>query len=132
MSVGFFFLSRIWPVMNDSISLISSTDVFFSVGPTSKTKFISYWYWLSEFLKQSLMIFIIKGFRTIVLIFIVNNKDENNSPKTLNDENTDIEAVCFTNSMLIIKRKISAYFIMRFNFHRGVLININTTAFHIT
>ena len=33
------------------------------------------------------MIFIIKGFRTLVFIFIANNKDENNSPKTLNDKN---------------------------------------------
>ena len=41
------------------------------------------------------MIFIIKGFRTIVLIFIKwktyrpkrnNNKDEDNNPKTLNDK----------------------------------------------
>ena len=36
------------------------------------------------------MIFIIKGFRTIVFIFIViskNNKDEDNCQKTLNDKN---------------------------------------------
>ena len=37
------------------------------------------------------MIFIIKGFQTIVFVFIVistknNNKDEDNSSKTLNDE----------------------------------------------
>ena len=32
------------------------------------------------------MIFIIKGFWIIVFIFIVNNKDEGNSPKTLNDK----------------------------------------------
>ena len=67
---------------------------------------------LSEFLRQSLMIFIIQGFGTIVFIFIVvwisetkledfyhsgfsdyclhlycyNNKNEDNSPKTLNDK----------------------------------------------
>ena len=39
---------------------------------------------LSKFLRRSLMIFIIKGFRTIVFIFIViSTKDEGNSPKTL-------------------------------------------------
>ena len=36
------------------------------------------------------MIFIIKGFQTIVFVFIVifpnNNKDEENGPKTLNDK----------------------------------------------
>ena len=40
------------------------------------------------------MIFIIKGFRTIVFIFIVisnNNKDEDYSPKTLNDK----KRLCF-------------------------------------
>ena len=31
------------------------------------------------------MIFIINGFWTIVFIFIYNNKDEDNCPKTLND-----------------------------------------------
>ena len=31
------------------------------------------------------MIFIIKGFQTIIFIFIV--KDKDNSPKTLNDKN---------------------------------------------
>ena len=61
---------------------------------------------LPEFLRRSLMIFIIKDFRTIVFIFIVifrvrqtpeegrrtyrqggnNNKDEDNNPKTLNDK----------------------------------------------
>ena len=39
---------------------------------------------LSKFLRWSLVIFIIKGFRIIVFIFI--NKDEDNSPKTLNDD----------------------------------------------
>ena len=41
------------------------------------------------------MIFFIKGFQTIVFIFIVisignNNKDEDNSPKTLNDKNIGV------------------------------------------
>ncbi len=35
------------------------------------------------------MIFIIKGFWTIVFIFIVIFKDEDNSPKTLNDFNSE-------------------------------------------
>ena len=47
---------------------------------------------LSKFLGRGLMIFITKGFRTIVFIFIVissgnNNKDEYKSPKTLSDKN---------------------------------------------
>ena len=38
-------------------------------------------------MRRSLLIFIIKGFRTIVFIFIFINKDEDNSPKTFNDKN---------------------------------------------
>ena len=46
---------------------------------------------MSKFLRRSLMIFIIKGFWTIVFIFIIiptinNNRDEDNSLKTLNDK----------------------------------------------
>ena len=43
------------------------------------------------------MIFLIKGFRTIVFIFIVgnNNKDEDNSPKTLNDKNQQASSLKF-------------------------------------
>ena len=57
--------------------------------------FVPTGYQLSKFLRRSLMIFIIKGFQTIAFIFIVIsttrtkkiNKDEDNSPKTLNDKN---------------------------------------------
>ena len=49
------------------------------------------------------MIFIIKGFRTIVFIFIVicgnNNKDEDNRPKTLNDKTNHYQQFIPQNSL---------------------------------
>ena len=50
------------------------------------------------------MIFIIKGLRTIVFIFILNNnKDEDNSPKTLNDK---ITKLMFTIKITIWEKKV--------------------------
>ena len=68
---------------------------------------------LSKFLRRSLLIFIIKVFRTIVSIFIVisktfrpiwnNNKVEDNSPKNLNDKFMNIKQIFGFHVFLIIK-----------------------------
>ena len=78
--------------MTDVILLLLHSNTWNHLTVCKQMIYTKWKYLLSKFLRWSLMIFIIKGFRTIVLIFTVislrnNYKNEDKSPKTLNDKN---------------------------------------------